>query len=254
MRTARVVFALLLLAAPIHAQQSDNPAFWADSIRRSIDEAVITGEIQGLVQARALAERALTRFPDDAVLLHYLGFSLYREANLRTGREESGDVIEKLLERAEEVFEWSAAKRAMPETHALLASVIGQRIGSNPLRGMTMGPRSESMMERAMRDGPTNPRVWLLNGISAIFKPSMFGGGLDNAESHLKKAVELFERDRPVAPLPAWGKDEAYIWLGQVYQRRKMTDRAREMYNKALSIQPRNGWVRDVLLPGLDKG
>ena len=113
-------------------------------------------------------------------------------------------------------------------------------IGSsgNPLSGMTLGPKSSGLVDRAMELDPKNPRVWLIRGMSAMFTPKMFGGGTDKAERDLRKAIELFDAERPVAPAPSWGRADAYVWLGQALQKDEKHDEARAAYQKALAIQP----------------
>ena len=131
--------------------------------------------------------------------------------------------------------------------------MIGQQIGSNPLKGMTLGPKSSGVMERALSRGAQNPRVWLMKGVGELFTPGMFGGGADKAEASLRKAIPLFDDDKPAAPAPAWGKDEAWLWLGRALEERGKWDDARHAYEKALELEPRNQWVRMDLLPNLDR-
>jgi tetratricopeptide (TPR) repeat protein len=116
---------------------------------------------------------------------------------------------------------------------------------------MTLGPKSSGLLDRAKEMEPKNPRVWLVSGMSATFTPKMFGGGTDKAEQDLRKAIALFETDRPVAPAPSWGRVDAWIWLGQTLQKEEKTDDARAAYQKALELQPDNQWVQRVLLPSL---
>ena len=243
--------AVLLCSAPAAAQPREGAERWADSVRAAIDSAAVHGDIEALVAAGALAERALAAFPDDPLLLHYRGYAVYREAVLR--RERQGEDVDALLDEAQKLLERSAELQPLPETYAVLASVLGQKIGSNPLRGMILGPRSNAAMDRALELGPENPRAWLMKGISAIFTPRLFGGGLERAEEALRQALAHFETDSPAPPAPAWGHDEAWAWLGEVYRRTDRHAEAREAYMKALEIEPQNGWVREVLLPALVK-
>lgn len=250
------MLALALSAAAItsaRAQETADRDRWADSARAAIERSVTRGDDAGLRAGGALLERALVAFPDDPLLLHYLGYARYREANLLLGRQGEGKEVRALLEAADSLLERSARRLQLPETHALRSSVLGQMIGSNPLRGMTLGPRSSGAMDRALELGPRNPRVWLLRGISAMFTPKMFGGGLDKAEAYLTKAAELFAADRPAPHAPDWGRAEVYAWLGQVHQRQGRTGEARAAFNRALEIEPEYGWVRYVLLPALDR-
>jgi tetratricopeptide (TPR) repeat protein len=250
----RLLLATVLLSAVAEAQALTGRDKWADSARIEIDAAMPAGDVARIRQAGAMLERALTVFPDDPLLLHYLGYSRYREANLMRGKQVDEKQYRPLLEVADSLLERSATKLELAETYALRSSVLGQLIGSNPLRGMTLGRRASSAMDRAVELGPDNPRVWLLRGISAIFTPGLFGGGLDKAEDYLSKAIALFPNDTPAPPMPAWGRAEAYIWLGQMHQRRDRIDEARKAFNAALELEPDNGWVKYVLLPGLGRG
>jgi tetratricopeptide (TPR) repeat protein len=239
-------------ASPATGQLSPRDR-WADTARVTIEAAYTRGDVEQLRAARAVVERALTAFAGDPLLQHYYAYSLYREANLLMGMRRDEKEYRPLLEQADSLLEQSASKLALAETHALRSSVLGQLIGTNPLRGMTLGPRSGSAMDRAIQLGPRNPRVWMLRGIGAMFTPTMFGGGVEKSEEYLRKAIVLFDGDRPAAPLPAWGHGEVYAWLGQVLQKQKRIDDARAAYAKALELQPENGWVRHVLIPALDR-
>jgi tetratricopeptide (TPR) repeat protein len=251
---ATLIAASLILCGSTQAQTLSSRDKWADSARVEIETANALGDLTRLREAAALLERVLTAFPDDPLLLHYLGYARYREATVMQGRKADDKEYRPVLEAADSLLERSASKLQLPETYAVRASVLGQLIGSNPIRGMTLGPRSSRALDRAVELGPTNPRVWLMRGIGAMFTPSMFGGGLDKAEEYIKKALSLFPNDQPAPAMPAWGHAEAHIWLGQVHQRRDRIDDARQAYIKALELQPDNGWVKHVLLPGLDRG
>lgn len=244
--------AVLLCSAPAAAQPREGAERWADSVRVEIHAAAVRGDLDRLVAAAALAERALAAFPDDPLLLHYRGYAVYREALLR--RERQGEDVDALLDEAQSLLERSAELLPLPETYAVLASVLGQKIGSNPLRAMILGPKSGAALDRALELGPQNPRVWLTRGISAIFTPKLFGGGMERAEEALRQAIAYFETDAPAPPAPAWGRDEAWAWLGEVYRLTDREEQAREAYMKALEIEPENGWVQHVLLPALAKG
>jgi tetratricopeptide (TPR) repeat protein len=238
-------------ARSVSAQAPSTAQQWADSAQKAIATANLAGDADAVLAARALIDRALTRFPDDPWLLHYRGFALYREATVRQGRERKE--VQQYLEEAERALDKSASQLALPETHALLGSVIGMQIGSNPIRGMTHGPRADGAMDRALELGANNPHVWLLHGIGTMFRPKLFGGGNERAEQYLRRSIALFERDRPAPPAPSWGRDEAWLWLGQVLEEAKRWEEARRAYETALTLAPDNLWVRHELLANLDR-
>lgn len=246
---------LWLAASPVAAMQLAGPEEWADSARREIQAARIHNDLQRLRAARALVERARAAYPDEPLLLHYNGYALFRESELLRARQAPEDAIRQRLEEAARLLEQSAQLKAMPETYALHSGVLGQQIGFSPIiLGIKLGPRSGEAMERALTAGPNNPRVWLLRGIGAIFTPGMFGGGMDRAKEYVERALELFPEDRREPPAPAWGYADAYAWLGQIHQSNGDTAAARSAYQAALRIEPEYAWVREFLLPALERG
>jgi tetratricopeptide (TPR) repeat protein len=237
-----------LLAAPVAAQLAP-----VDSAQRLIRVAVAANTSAALDVPIAFLAHALETTPDDAALLHYAGYAWYREASLLAAdghKREAGralDEAEHALEASEKTLDW-------PETLALRASVLGQRIGlsGNPLTPMRLGPRSDRLMDAAVKRDSTNPRVWLLRGIGSWHRPRLFGGGTERAERELRRAIELFDADHPATPAPAWGRAEAHAWLGVVLAKGKHVPEARASYDAALAIEPDNQWVSRVLLPALD--
>lgn len=242
---ALVLAAMLLAPGGLRAQP--DAITLADSIQSEIVAAYVRGDDARLEEARALAERAVAIHPEDPLLHHYLGFALYRQAAVMHDDPD----LQRLLDAAEAALARSAAIRPLPETHALLASVYGLRIGANPALGPSLGERSGEQRAIAERLGPGNPRVWLLQGIGAFFTPEAFGGGLERAGEYLDRSLELFEGDAPERPQPRWGRPDAHIWRGRVHEGLGQADQARAEYEAALALEPEYSWVRDVLLPGL---
>ena len=244
-----VLASALLLGAPhsLDAQGAD-PGEVAERVRAGIAEADIAGNHDGLAQAVSLARRAVTAFPDDMLVNHYLGYALYRLAGPTMATDVGAALA--LLEEAGSYLERSIEIKPIAESHALLASTLGMRIVSDDL-AMTLGMRSSVELERARTMGPNNPRVRLLQGISAFHSPTMFGGGHDVALEHFLAAIALFAEDAPEPPLPAWGHAEAYAWLGQTSAALGQSEEARAAYERALELEPAYGWVREVLLSGV---
>jgi len=133
------------------------------------------------------------------------------------------------------------------EAHALRGSVIGDRIEGG-LSGALLGPRAGSSLEKAMELAPDNPRVVLQQGISSHFTPKTFGGGEEAALEELRRAVVLFEQQPEDQGWPNWGMVDALAWLGIVLAERGEAEEARALYERALSMQPRNAWIRSLLI------
>lgn len=244
MRRSLVSSLALVVAAasPLHSQLA-GAGVWADSARREIAAAVAENSSQRLEGTVAMLDRALAEHPGDGLLLHYKGYAYYRLATLASSRGHERDAKSNLA-AAGDALSRSAAKLRLPETLALRSVVMGQQIGGNPFTAMRNGRRASSLMSQALEAGPTNPRVWMLDGVFAMHTPSMFGGGLDRAESRLRRAIALFESDHPAEPAPDWGRAEAYVWLGQVLEKQRKPDEARATYARAIALSPNFEWPK----------
>src|SRR3954464_3842455 len=69
------------------------------------------------------------------------------------------------------------------EITALKAQIAAARIGVNPMvRGRKYGPEAAQLRAKSKQLDPTNPRPWMLEGMSLFYTPSAFGGGKDKAK------------------------------------------------------------------------
>ena len=254
MKAYRIFAAIIMTTttASVSDAQLSGVAKWADSASREIEAGNAAGDIARIRNAEAMIERVLSVTPGEPSLLYYQALALYRQASLQMGLNRKDDA-KRALNQADRLLETLNRKSPTADALALRSSITGQMIGlsSNPLAGMTMGPRANDLMDKAVRLGPSNPRVWLMRGMSAMFTPKMFGGGTDKAEDYLTKAIAFFDTDKAQPPAPTWGLVDAYIWLGQALQKNEKYEQARSAYNKALELQPENQWVTRVLLPSL---
>lgn len=238
------------MTIPVSAQETT--AATNDSLRTLVERALVTSRPEDFDRALTYIDGALARRPNDAVMLHYRGFVLYRKASylVTTGRD--AKVAKAMLEDAEQTLARSAALLKWPETAALQSAVVGQLIGvGGALAGMRLGGKATRLADEALAAGPDNPRVWMLRGVSDLFRPKLFGGSPEKAETSLKRALSLFANDTPTPPAPWWGHAETYGWLGQVYVKQGRVEEAKAAYAKALALQPGNAWVLELLLPAV---
>jgi hypothetical protein len=218
-------------------------------VRTRIDLATRRGGAS-LDSARRLVNEALRAYPNDPLLQHYQGFVLYRTLYappepLSPARRAA------YLTAARTALERSITRRPLTESYLLLAELYDAQCEDDAARCSTLGPRADRLRARAMALGPDNPRLYLMAGIAALYAGPASGGGPAAAEKLLNRSIELFARDAPAPGLPAWGKGEAYIWLGQVYQRSGRRREARRANSRAQARGPHQHWVRDQLLPSM---
>lgn len=81
---------------------------------------------------------------------------------------------------------------------------------TNPYqRYMEYGPLTGQAIEAAMKQDPTNPRPYFLQGQALKNTPEQFGGGCGTAKPILEKAIELYKAFKPASELhPTWGRKQ----------------------------------------------
>ncbi len=226
----------------------------ADTVQRLVQAAFVREDRSGLEEARRVAERGLEQFPEDPLLLHYVGYVDFRLAALLLQTDGSDEEVRALVGLAQASLARSAELHPLPETYALLSAIEGIKVAVGSKLGAPFAVRrANAAMAMALALGPENPRAWLIQGIHAAEVPRLFGGGRDKARVALERALQLFESDPAEAPWPVWGKAEAYAWLGIIQARMGERELARQSYEAALLLEPESKRIREVLLPRLDR-
>jgi tetratricopeptide (TPR) repeat protein len=241
------------------ASQGDStlaPAATDSLLRRAktlIREATDKGSVDSLKQARALAERATGGSETTALAHYYVGLADFRMLNqFPNDAEDRRKQV--LTDAIGHLKRATTIDATLADAWALLAGCYGQMMGMDPMKGMSLGPKSSTAMEKAKDLAPKNPRVWIISGTQDYFTPSMFGGDKERALKKFKKAARLAEQESVDDPLmPSWGHAEAYTWIGVAQMNAERYKKARTAFERALALNPDYGWVKHVLLPELEK-
>lgn len=232
----RVALLLGLLAAPGFADRFQPAVSLGDL--EALDSARL--EIQRSIAVGGAGPATLAEWRYDWAYLNWRMGQVLRDVDPKRRK--------RLLKEAQKQLDLVlSAEPENAEAHALRGSVIGDRIEGG-LSGALLGPKAGSSLDAALELAPENPRVVLQQGISSFFTPRTFGGGREAALRELRRAVELFEAQPESQPWPDWGRVDALAWLGQVLEEQSEMEEARALYERALSLEPRNAWVRRLLM------
>ena len=225
----------------------------ADSLLVSGKQMLRGGSLDALYAAKATFERALADTGLAAWGHYYIALADYRIADylLAAGEENKGAASEHLKTTVEHLQKATELDPQAAEAYALLSSA---QIGLNPAKGIVLGRRGQKALKKAAQLAPDNPRVVLCTAIRDFNTPGMFGGSKEKGLQGFQHAAELFAREEPTDPIrPVWGHSRTYAWLGLAYQDRSELALARAAFAKALAINPDFSWVKNVLLPELEK-
>lgn len=242
-----MLIATLTLAATLFVEQ------WPSLVTRMGDAAPRSNAAQLRAVAMELKHADFSTLdPRQQATVHYS--IAYTNRALAFAGGTSAEERLKLLEDAAKQLERAIAiDPANADAHALLGAVYGATIGVDHSRGAELGPKARRALARAEQLDPHNPRVHLLLGTGAFHRPPEYGGGAEKAEVHLRRAIELFEKEPAAKPWPNWGRYEAHMYLGQTLAKLQRRDEARREYEAALAIVPESEYVRSVLIPRLKR-
>lgn len=156
------------------------------------------------------------------------------------------DYYDGLESRLEEL---AKDKAYAAEAKAMLASIYGFKIAYSPWRGMILGGKIEKLIDSALEIAPNSPIVQKMYAGNQYFTPEMWGGDQEKALSAFRKSNQLFERNQDT---DNWLYLDNLAWIGIIHQEKGMKAEAKQVWEKALTIEPNFYWVSKGLLPGLN--
>ena len=163
------------------------------------------------------------------------------------------DVARPVIETfAAEVEQLAAYPEYRAETEAFRVALLGFRMGLNPARAVTLGPKALKQLEKAIEAGKDSPAVWIEKANSEAHMPAFAGGSKEKAATSYREALRLYEADGSVAPCN-WRYLNTMVLSGQLLERMGDYRGAVEAYRRALRREPDFQWVRDELLPEAEK-
>jgi tetratricopeptide (TPR) repeat protein len=244
-----LAIALSLAASPAPSRAAD-PARVA-AARRALDRGIYLKGPETLVQARAQFEALSKAEPGSARLHYWVALADWRLVPRFQDAKQAERFCKDGLEHADQALKLDPK---LAEALALKSALQALSLRFDPGSTMTVGLELETNMRRALEMAPDNPRILLLDGINTLHKPTFVGGGADKAFAKLSKASQLFAAESASdSTAPVWGRQDAFIWAGRSAMTLKNYGAAREFYDRALELNPANGWVRYTLVPELDK-
>lgn len=226
----------------------------SQSIERShciIYQGYVRGDVELWKKGMAESQKAYNREPSSSTLYAMTesryGFIGYL---LDTGNKAlikvHVDTLEQEIEKLEDFADYKA------ETEAFRVALLGFRMGLNPAMAVILGPRALKQLEKAMADGVYSPYVWVEKANSEAHMPAFAGGSKIKAAESYREALRLFELNKEALNCN-WRYLNTFVLLGKTLEQNGDYNGAREAYGNALVTEPAFKWVRDELLPAVEK-
>jgi len=138
-----------------------------------------------------------------------------------------------------------------PEAYAYKGAFLAFRISTDHSIAMILGPTSIYYIHKAYKLDPENLQTIIDQANFYFYAPGFFGGDVNKAIPLYKQAAVLMEST------DLWKENWRYfnlmILLAKANDKAGKTEEAKKVYKRLLAIEPEFGWVKNQLLPDLQK-
>lgn len=249
----KLIIIAILFPVIVSAQSAATIDSFIIKGKQRLHQALNTWQEPDLLMARAFFERIPADSAHSWLIHYYLGLADYRMVSFYFSQQQQQQAEKYIDDGIQHLEAAIRLKNDFAEAYSLLSSILGNKIATNPILGITLGPKSGTMLAKALKLEPKNPRTQLIAGWSAYFTPKMWGGGKEKAKQYFQQAIAYYDSFQVKSPLlPDWGHEEAYAWLGLANMEDQEFNRAKANFNKALEINPEYGWI-NALIAELNK-
>jgi tetratricopeptide (TPR) repeat protein len=249
--------------APEHqtsAQQTSEQQIFV--AKKYLDDGITRLVKSPFVNACSTLQKVVAAEPNNQMAMYYLSYAQQWAVIYGMTRRDPTLIAENLEQGILNGERLVKARPDWAEPKVVLSTLYGLKVTINKLNALTYGMKVESLINEALKLAPDNPRVLYVHGNSYFHKPGIFGGSAKKALEVWARGAALYEREAKdriargsTSPVlePDWGQMETYAWLGQCYEYLGDYKNAQATYKRALTVNPAYTWIRDELLPALEK-
>ena len=239
-RSILTVFFSVLFLSPLHAQNNRRHRIYDAYIHGNRAQWVqIVGEMEHSVEPKTLSWKLELAEYYYGMTAYYLGMKQKELAAIVITKE--NDLIDGVLK------EYPNNATAM----AFKGSMTAFKINLNRLNVMTLGRESLNWMDKALKADPENVQALADRGNAFVHAPALFGGDPEKGILYFRKGLAILERKNQVAG--NWFYLQLLVNAADALKRINHPDKARQYYERALRVEPRFRFVKETLLPALNK-
>lgn len=212
-------FMICLVAASIvnaqgtKAVESTNSKQYTEAMKKNISIMDTASAVSSLQALSNNFERIANAEKNKWEPYYYAAYC-YAVMAFKSGKE----YTDMLADKADSYLEQAIKLDDNSEISALSAMIHACRISVDPVsRFQVNGLAALSLLEKAIKQNPDNPRPYLLKARILIRTPEAMGGGKKTAKPVLETAIEKFKTYNPASAFePHWGHQQARESLEQI--------------------------------------
>lgn len=243
-----LLVAVAVLARCASAQAQASPT--VDEYRCKIYHSYVEGAMNTWYSTLGTMESHYAKAKSDKLLLEtvrsYYGYIAY--AISKEQHEQADAMLDKAFSY---LNSYQARHPKDAEAIAIHSSFLGFRMALHPIKAITLGTKCQLLMQQAVSLAPTNPWVLLDQANALHYTPIFFGGNPERALKLYAQSIAILEKQGNNSC--SWNYLNAYINLAYCQIKLKQYAAAQQTYNRLLAIAPSFKWVKQELVPRLQK-
>jgi hypothetical protein len=195
-----LLIALLFLVVKASANDTSYYAVLRNSLELADGEYSIS-TYQNLANT---CERIIALRENEWLPFYYCAYAYVNIGYMTKDEEKKDAIFDKAQASADAAFRINPGES---EIQLLQALICYGRMEIDPMiRATIYFPKANAALEQAKALNPKNPRIYYLEGKSAMYMPAFMGGGVEAALPVLEKALHYFrEFEAPFDIYPHWG-------------------------------------------------
>jgi tetratricopeptide (TPR) repeat protein len=211
MKTLKLCIAFLIITFSVKAQSNDKYTAAMQKGMALIDSA---NTPEQFTSAANFFERVAATETKQWLPQYYAAFCNMHVALIGKQDNDTKDALyDKAMSYAEKA---DAIKPANSEILVLEGYITFMKMSVfSQQRAMSMIPKANALLGKAMAIDPENPRAYLVKGQDTFYTPEAFGGGKANAKGLLTTAADKYKNQKASGFEPAWGAHRCQVLLQQ---------------------------------------
>jgi hypothetical protein len=213
MKKAILVMATVIAGTFTYAQ-SDKYVKAMEALVPSVDT---TRSIEGLTELANSFERIANAEKTQWLAYYYAALCNINIANMYFQMQQS-NLIDPVIDKAEPLVNKAEELEKNNSEVFLLKKMFntGKMMADPMNRYMTSGSAASAALVTAKQLDPSNPRVYLMEGIDKFYTPEQFGGSKTEGKKLFEEALKKFETFKPASTIhPSWGMGQTKYFLAQ---------------------------------------
>lgn len=218
--------------------------------KKNFKTATNSADEKELIKVRGQFERILQLKKDEWLVNYWIALTDYSLA-LLYARDDAEKTKEYTLAGFKTLDKVIEKNPNFADAYVLQLALTFNRWIYEQDKMMDIISASEQAEQMSKSTDPSNPRYYLVKGISLYWTPAAFGGGEEKALEQFQKSEEYFKIRKEVnETYPDWGQEElnGYMALSLI-KRNKDGDltKAKEYIDSGLILNPNSKFINDFV-------